>query len=212
MTETSPLASTSRVPRRARTLSEDEQYKLRATQGRVRVSRSSTTTAIAVGEAGGELQVRGPWVAARLLQRRQLGARSSPRTAGCAPATSRELVDGSLHQARGSHQGPRQVRRRMDLLGRARERDHGPPGRARGGGDRRARRALGRAPLRVRRRARRADRSTPTPCSSTSRPRVAKWWLPDRVEFIDEVPEDIGRQVRQEGAARSLRGDAAPTA
>ena len=35
--------------------------------------------------------------------------------------------------------------------------------------------------------------------------KVAKWWLPDRVAFIDEVPEDLGRKVRQEGAARQAR-------
>ena len=28
--------------------------------------------------------------------------------------------------------------------------------------------------------------------------RVAKWWLPDDVVFIDEVPEDLGRQVLEE--------------
>ena len=55
MTETSPLASTSRVPAEE-DLSEDEQYKVRAAQGRTlplvdyRIDE----------EAGGELQVRGP--------------------------------------------------------------------------------------------------------------------------------------------------------
>ncbi|HEY1595256.1 MAG TPA: AMP-binding protein, partial [Thermoleophilaceae bacterium] len=59
MTETSPLASTSRVPGEE-DLSEDEGYKVRAIQGRTlplvdyRVDE----------ESGGELQVRGPWVAA----------------------------------------------------------------------------------------------------------------------------------------------------
>ena len=35
--------------------------------------------------------------------------------------------------------------------------------------------------------------------------KVAKWWLPERWSFIDEVPEDLGRQVRQEGAPGPLR-------
>ena len=35
--------------------------------------------------------------------------------------------------------------------------------------------------------------------------RVAKWWLPERVEFIDEVPKTSVGQVRQEGAARAVR-------
>ncbi|HYY74334.1 MAG TPA: long-chain fatty acid--CoA ligase [Solirubrobacterales bacterium] len=58
MTETSPLAATSRLPAGVE-LSEEDAYTLRATQGRVlpliefRIDEAS----------GGELQVRGPWVA-----------------------------------------------------------------------------------------------------------------------------------------------------
>jgi fatty-acyl-CoA synthase len=59
MTETSPLASTSRLPA-DRELSDDDAFALRATQGRIlplldfRIDEDS----------GGELQVRGPWIAA----------------------------------------------------------------------------------------------------------------------------------------------------
>jgi fatty-acyl-CoA synthase len=58
MTETSPLAATARLPGDAE-LSDDESFALRATQGRVlplidfRIDE----------ESGGELQVRGPWIA-----------------------------------------------------------------------------------------------------------------------------------------------------
>ena len=55
-----------------------------------------------------------------------------------------------LHHDQRPRQGRDQVRRRVDLLGRAGERDHGPPGGAGGGGDRRAARALGRAPAGLR--------------------------------------------------------------
>ena len=34
----------------------------------------------------------------------------------------------------------------------------------------------------------------------------AKWWVPDRFEFIDEIPKTRGRQVPQDGAARPVRG------
>jgi len=54
-----------------------------------------------------------------------------------------------------SLQRPREVRGRMDLLGRSREPAHGPSGRRRGGGDRGPRRAMGRASARHRRAARR---------------------------------------------------------
>jgi fatty-acyl-CoA synthase len=63
MTETSPLAATSRLPAGVE-LSDDEAYALRATQGRVlplidfRIDE----------ESGGELQVRGPWVARAYYQ------------------------------------------------------------------------------------------------------------------------------------------------
>ncbi len=60
MTETSPLAAVSRLPAGVE-LSDDEAYELRACQGQViplvdfRIDE----------DAGGELQVRGPWVASR---------------------------------------------------------------------------------------------------------------------------------------------------
>jgi fatty-acyl-CoA synthase len=63
MTETSPLAATSRLPSGA-DLSDDEAYALRASQGRVlplvefRIDE----------ESGGELQVRGPWIARAYYQ------------------------------------------------------------------------------------------------------------------------------------------------
>jgi len=59
MTETSPIASIARVPQAMADKSEDERYKVRALQGRVvplvefRIDE----------EAGGELQVKGPWIA-----------------------------------------------------------------------------------------------------------------------------------------------------
>ena len=36
-------------------------------------------------------------------------------------------------------------------------------------------------------------------------PNFAKWWLPDRFEFIAGDPEDERRQVPQDGAARDVR-------
>ena len=40
--------------------------------------------------------------------------------------------------------------------------------------------------------------------------RVAKWWMPDDVVFIDEVPKTVGRQVLEEGSARPVQGLPAP--
>jgi fatty-acyl-CoA synthase len=58
MTETSPLASTSRLPADAE-LSEDEAYQLRATVGRILPLLDFRIDE----ESGGELQIRGPWIA-----------------------------------------------------------------------------------------------------------------------------------------------------
>jgi fatty-acyl-CoA synthase len=59
MTETSPLASISHAPSDADELSEDEVYELRAAQGRVQPLVDFRIDE----ESGGELQVRGPFVA-----------------------------------------------------------------------------------------------------------------------------------------------------
>ena len=123
----------------------DERYRLRATQGRVVPLRRSSPAIDEerLGRRPSARSVRGPWIAARLLRGRRAAARSSPTTAGCAPATSPSIDRRRLHRARRPHQGPREVRRRVDLVGRARERDHGPPEGPRGGGHRRTRRAAG---------------------------------------------------------------------
>ena len=95
-------------------------------------------------------QIRGPWIASGYYNDDDVG-RTNSTTAGCAPATSPRSTPQRLHPHHRPREGRDQVRRRVDLLGRAGERDHGPPEGARGGGDRQARRALDRAPARVRR-------------------------------------------------------------
>ncbi len=145
MTETSPLAATSRLPAGVE-LSADEGYALRASQGRVlplvefRIDHDS----------GGELQVRGPWIA-RAYYEDPSGDEKFTDDGWLRTGDVAELEARCVHQARRPHQGPGQVWRRVDLLGRARERRHGAPRRGRGGRDRRPRRALGGAAVRLRR-------------------------------------------------------------
>ena len=69
------------------------------------------------GRTVGEIQVRGPWIASAYY-REDRPPRSSP-TAGSARATSLDRPPG-LHKDRRPDQGPRQVRRRVDLERRAR--------------------------------------------------------------------------------------------
>ena len=174
MTETSPVATFSR-PQEGE---HDEDYwDARAKQGRPL-----------------------PWVELRLIGRRRRGGRVGRRVDG-RDRGPRAVDRGALLQRRlgrrevrrrlaahGRHRGGRrgrlradhrprqgrdQVGRRVDLLGRARERDDVAPGRRRGGGDREARRALGGAAAVLRRAARRARarrrRSSSSTCAGASR-------------------------------------------
>ena len=107
----------------------------------------STTTASEVpwdGESTGEIEVRGPWIAARYFDDPSGDEKFDSRLA----AHRRHRGDrrARLRADHRPREGRDQVRRRVDLLGRARERGDGPPRRDRGGGDRQARRALVRAP------------------------------------------------------------------
>ena len=133
MTETSPVASVCRLDVDERELPEDEQADLRTGVGRItfgvecRVVEPGTTTPVPRdGESSGELQCRGSVDRGDLLQRpagrRQLHRR---RLA----AHRRRCHDGRArtHPPRRSHEGPHQVGRRVDLVGRAGERADGPP-------------------------------------------------------------------------------------
>ena len=73
-----------------------------------------------------------------------------------------------LHPDHRPHEGRHQVGRRVDLVGRPRERRSWPPGRRRGRGDRRARRAVDGAAAGVRRRATATTPPRPTSCARTS--------------------------------------------
>jgi len=85
MTETSPVASVSRVKRSLEPVTAEQEVELRLTQGLpaplvdMRIVEPDTTNALAWdGEATGELQVRGPWVAAAYY--RLEGEEDSPNT------------------------------------------------------------------------------------------------------------------------------------
>ena len=199
MTETSPLASIVAAARDAAGCAEDEALRAARAAGPHRAARRVPH------RRGGGRRAAGP-----------RPVRSRATTTTTTPSREKFTDDGWLRtgdvaELRRRRATSSLVDRTKDLvksggewisLGRARERDHGPPRRARGRGDRHPRRALGRAAVRVR-----GARATGSELDGDGlreflADRVAKWWLPDRVEFIDEVPEDLGGQVRQEGAAR----------
>ena len=107
-------------------------------------------------ETMGELEIRGPWVASRLLRHAGAGGAVDGRRL---VQDRRHRLDppARLHPDPGPLEGRDQVGRRVDLVGRARERAHGAPGRRRGGRDRDAGREVGRAAARGRRAQRGAD-------------------------------------------------------
>jgi fatty-acyl-CoA synthase len=182
MTETSPLASISRMGADAPE-DEDERFALRATQGRVvplvdfRIDE----------ESGGELQVRGPWVASRYY--------------GEDPGEDKFADDGWLRTgdvaevAHGSY--IKLVDRTKDLV--------------KSGGEWISSVDLENAVMAHPEVLEAAVVAVPDekwgerPCAcvvrcegsnldaeavrSFLRDRVAKWWVPERVEFIDEVPK-----------------------
>jgi fatty-acyl-CoA synthase len=182
MTETSPLASMARVPGEF-DLSEDEQYKVRSIQGRTlplvdyRIDE----------EAGGELQVRGPWVA-RAYYNDDTSNEKFTEDGWLRTGDVAELVHGSYIKL---------VDRTKDLVKSGGEwissvelenEIMAHPD------------VLEAAVIAIP-----DDRWSERPCACVVkregcsleaddviehlRPRVAKWWLPDRVEFIDEVPK-----------------------
>jgi len=182
MTETSPLASTSRVPAEE-DLSEDEQYKVRAAQGRTlplvdyRIDE----------EAGGELQVRGPWVA-RAYYNDDTSDEKFTEDGWLRTGDVAELIHGSYIKL---------VDRTKDLVKSGGEwissvelenEIMAHPD------------VLEAAVIAVP-----DDKWSERPCACVVKkegcsldadavleylkPRVAKWWLPDRIEFIDEVPK-----------------------
>jgi fatty-acyl-CoA synthase len=182
MTETSPLAAASRLPAEVE-LSDDEAYALRATQGRVlplvefRIDE----------EAGGELQVRGPWIA-RAYYRDPSGDEKFTDDGWLRTGDVAELVDEAFIKL---------VDRTKDLV--------------KSGGEWISSVELENAIMAHPDVVEAAVIAVPDPrwgerpCACVVRRqgreleaedlrahlggRVARWWVPERFEFIDEVPK-----------------------
>ena len=159
MTEMSPLGTVAVPPRAAEG---DEAWAYRVTQGRLalpveagssgRTARSSPWD----GEGVGELEVRGPWITGVLLQ--ATTTRRSSDDGWLRTGDVGTLSTGRLPPAHRPRQGRHQVRRRVDQLGGAGERAHGPPEGRRGERRRRPGREVGRAAAGDRRPQRGRDR------------------------------------------------------
>ncbi|MEA2384453.1 MAG: hypothetical protein QOH72_4424 [Solirubrobacteraceae bacterium] len=205
MTETSPLASISRLGPDAPD-DEDERFKLRATQGRV----VPLMDFMIDEESGGELLVRGPWVASAYYEddsQQEKFEGGWLRTGDVA-----ELVDGSFLKL---------VDRTKDLV--------------KSGGEWISSVELENVVMAHPKVMEAAVVAVPddewgerpcacvVPCEgeeidadelrSFLSERVAKWWIPDRIEFIDEVPKtSVGKfdkKVLRKRLAEEAAGDSA---
>ena len=171
MTEMCPLGTVSELTVREKALSEEEQFRYRAKQGipapfvEMR-ARGAEGFVPWDGETMGELEVRGVWISV-LVPRLARGRRPLDRRRLVQDRRHRHDRAARLHRDPGPREGPREVRRRVDLHGRARERAHGAPGRRRGRRDRGAGREVVGAPARGRASCARA-RARPTTSSATS--------------------------------------------
>src|SRR5689334_3034160 len=182
MTETSPLASMSRVPADY-DLSDEEQLAVRASQGRVQPLVDFRIDE----ESGGELQVRGPWVARAYYKDPATGEKFTDdgwlRTGDVAElrhSSYLKLVDRTKDLVKSGGEWISSVELENEIMAH-------PD-------------VLEAAVIAVP-----DERWGERPCACVVRrdgcsldeaalqqhlkERVAKWWVPDRVEFIDEVPK-----------------------
>ena len=182
MTETSPLAATSRVPGDVE-LSADEEYALRTTQGRILPFIEFRID----DESGGELQVRGPWIARGYYEDPDSGDKFTEdgwlRTGDVAELERDayiRLVDRTKDLVKSGGEWISSVELECEVMA------HPDVVEA----------AVIAVP---------DERWGERPCACVVRRsgsevdadairehlagRVAKWWIPERIEFIDEVPK-----------------------
>ena len=205
MTETSPLAAFGLPPARRLDGHDDMYYKIKA--GRVvggvevRVVAEDGTVLPNDGDVGG--RVRDPRAVDHglVLQGRGPG---EVRRRLAAHRRRRHARHPGLHDHLGPHEGRHQVRRRVDLLGRAGERGDGPSRRLRGGGDRHPRPEVVRAPAGGRRAEAGPHARPGRPARVPGGPRAALV-AARPVDLRRRDPQDERREVRQEGHAGRLR-------
>ena len=194
MTETSPVATASHVPARNKDLAEDEQAHLRSRQGlplpgvQVRIVEPGSITPLPWDdEATGELQVRGPWIAAEYYQPDepvQLTTEDGWMKTGDVAAIDRfgsvRLVDRTKDLVKSGGEWISSVELENLLMAHPDVKEAAVIGVRHPKWDERP---LACVVLQE------GATVTGDEILEYLRPQVAKWWLPDAVEFIDEVPK-----------------------
>ena len=209
MTETSPVASEAALPGDLAEADDETKFDYIALQGlplplvELRARDAEGNEIPWDDETMGELEVRGPWVAASYYETPEAG---QPLDRGRLVQDRRHRLAAPAwtHPHPGPLQGRDQVGRRVDLVRCARERADGPPGDRRGGRDRGAERALGRAAARGLRPARGAERDGGRAAGAPGGG-LREVVDPGRVRVRRRDPEDRGRQVPEDGAPRDVQ-------
>jgi fatty-acyl-CoA synthase len=194
MTETSPVATVGRLDGDQQRLADDEQAELRTTVGRAsfgvdcRIVEPGTTTPLPHdGATSGELQCRGPWIAASYYDDERAGDSFTEdgwlRTGDVATMDDRgriKLVDRTKDLIKSGGEWISSVEIENELMGHPEIREAAVIGVV----DAR----WGERPLAC---VVKEEGSglTETEVLEFIAPRLAKWQLPDRVVFIDEVPK-----------------------
>ena len=157
----------------------------------------------------GELEVRGPWVASAYYETPEQAERWTDdgwfKTGDIASFHPKRLRDDQ-----GPLEGRDQVRRRVDLVRRPRERAHGAPAIAEAAVIAMPHEKWDERPLAVCVLPRGRRRATPDELREFLAPNFAKWWLPDAYEFVDEIPKTAVGKFRKT-ALREQFAKASPT-
>jgi fatty-acyl-CoA synthase len=194
MTETSPVATASHVPARYADLPEDEKADLRARQGlplpgvEVRIVEPGSITPLPWNdEATGELQVRGPWIAAEYYRpddgaelNTEDGWMKTGDVAAIDPFGSVRLVDRTKDLVKSGGEWISSVELENLLMGHPAVKEAAVIGVPHPKWDERP---LACVVLKE------GATATAEEILAYLEPLVAKWWLPDAVEFIQEVPK-----------------------
>ena len=216
MTETSPVASTAQLPGRARERRRGDAVRLHRDAGAAAAARRAARPRRRRRRAAVGRRVDGRARGARPVGRRRLlrharAGRPLDRRRLVPHRRRRHDPPARLHPDQGPLEGRDQVGRRVDLVGRARERADGAPGDRGGGGDRGARREVGRAAARRRRARARARPRPPTSCASSWRRTSRSGGCPTRFEFVAEIPKTSVGKFRKTELREMFASEAAPS-
>jgi fatty-acyl-CoA synthase len=213
MTETSPVASVCQIKSALRDRSEDELAELRATQGlpvpcvdaRI-VGPESGDELPWDGTTSGELQVRGPWIASTYYNDPRAGESFTDdgwlRTGDVAvvsPDGYIRLVDRTKDLVKSGGEWISSVELENEIMAHPKVAEAAVIGVPH---ERWVERPLACVVVKP------GEELTTDEVVEFLRPRVAKWWLPDDVVFIDEVPKtSVGKFSKKTLRDRFAHGE-----